>query len=44
MGDPQMTDHLGGPETPEKIRQRHERSSSFGEEATHQTTRENVLT
>ncbi len=25
MGDPAMTDHLGGPETPEKIRERHER-------------------
>src|SRR5262249_23038652 len=25
MGDPAMTVHLGGPETPEKIRERHER-------------------
>ena len=25
MGDPVMTEHLGGPETPEKIRQRHQR-------------------
>ena len=25
MGDPAMTDHLGGPETPQKIRERHER-------------------
>jgi RimJ/RimL family protein N-acetyltransferase len=25
MGDAQMTQHLGGPETPEKIRERHER-------------------
>ena len=25
MGDPAMTEHLGGAETPEKIRQRHER-------------------
>jgi RimJ/RimL family protein N-acetyltransferase len=25
MGDPRMTDHLGGPETPEKIRHRHDR-------------------
>jgi RimJ/RimL family protein N-acetyltransferase len=25
MGDPAMTDHLGGPESPEKIRERHER-------------------
>src|SRR5574341_1385607 len=25
MGDPAMTEHLGGPETPEKIRARHER-------------------
>jgi len=24
MGDPAMTEHLGGPETPEKIRERHE--------------------
>ena len=25
MGDPTMTEHLGGVEAPEKIRQRHER-------------------
>ncbi len=25
MGDPVMTEHLGGPETPEKILKRHER-------------------
>ncbi len=25
MGDPAMTEHLGGPETPEQIRKRHER-------------------
>ena len=25
MGDPAMTEHLGGPETPEKIRERHQR-------------------
>ena len=25
MGDPAMTEHLGGPETPEKIRARHDR-------------------
>lgn len=25
MGDPVMTDHLGGPESPEKIRERHKR-------------------
>ncbi len=25
MGDPVMTEHLGGPETPDKIRKRHER-------------------
>ena len=25
MGDPAMTEHLGGPETPEQIRERHER-------------------
>ena len=25
MGDPAMTEHLGGPETPEKIRDRHTR-------------------
>ena len=25
MGDPRMTEHLGGPETPEKLRDRHDR-------------------
>ncbi len=25
MGDPVMTEHIGGPETPEKIRERHQR-------------------
>jgi RimJ/RimL family protein N-acetyltransferase len=25
LGDPAMTEHIGGPETPEKIRKRHER-------------------
>ena len=25
MGDPQMTEHMGGPETPEKILERHHR-------------------
>ena len=30
MGDPGMTAHLGGPETPEKIRQRHERYTAIG--------------
>lgn len=25
MGDPRMTEHLGGPESPEKLRDRHER-------------------
>jgi RimJ/RimL family protein N-acetyltransferase len=25
MGDPEMTEHLGGPESPEKIAERHER-------------------
>lgn len=35
MGDPVMTEHLGAPETPEKIRDRHERycrSSDSGKE------------
>lgn len=31
MGDPAMTEHLGGPETPEKIRERHERYCRNGE-------------
>ena len=34
MGDPQMTDHLGGPETPEKIRERHERYTAIGNSGT----------
>jgi RimJ/RimL family protein N-acetyltransferase len=25
LGDPRMTEHLGGPESPEKLRERHER-------------------
>jgi hypothetical protein len=25
MGDPRMTEHLGGPESPEKLADRHER-------------------
>ena len=25
MGDPEMTTHLGGPESPEKLAERHER-------------------
>ena len=35
LGDPAMTEHLGGPETPEKLRERHERycrSSDAGKE------------
>ena len=31
MGDPAMTEHLGGPETPEKIRERHERYCRIGD-------------
>jgi RimJ/RimL family protein N-acetyltransferase len=31
MGDPSMMEHLGGPETPEKIRQRHERYCRIGD-------------
>ncbi len=30
MGDPAMTDYLGGPETPEKIRERHQRYCRIG--------------
>ncbi len=30
MGDPAMMDHLGGPETPEKIRDRHARYCQIG--------------
>jgi RimJ/RimL family protein N-acetyltransferase len=33
MGDPVMTEHLGGPETPEKIRRRHERYCLSGDSA-----------
>jgi RimJ/RimL family protein N-acetyltransferase len=32
MGDPAMTEHLGGPESPEKIRERHERYSRLDPE------------
>jgi RimJ/RimL family protein N-acetyltransferase len=35
MGDPDMTEHIGGPETPEKIRERHKRycqSSTSGKD------------
>lgn len=31
MGDPVMTDHLGGPETPQKIRERHQRYCGSGQ-------------
>lgn len=31
MGDPAMTEHLGGPEKPEKIRKRHERYCRIGD-------------
>ncbi len=31
MGDPAMTEHLGGPETPEQIRERHERYCRISE-------------
>lgn len=31
MGDPAMTEHLGEPETPEKIRERHERYCQTGD-------------
>lgn len=34
MGDPAMTEHLGGPETPEKIRERHERYCRIGDTGT----------
>lgn len=34
MGDPAMTDHLGGPETPEKIRHRNERYAAIGDPGT----------
>ena len=30
MGDPRMTEHFGGPETPEKLRARHERYVAIG--------------
>jgi RimJ/RimL family protein N-acetyltransferase len=29
LGDPGMTEHLGGPESPEKLRQRHERYTAL---------------
>ena len=31
MGDPVLTEHLGGPETPQKIRERHERYCRTGQ-------------
>jgi hypothetical protein len=31
LGDPAMTVHLGGPETPEKLKARHERYTRFSE-------------
>jgi RimJ/RimL family protein N-acetyltransferase len=31
MGDPAMTEYLGGPETPEKVRERHERYCRIGD-------------
>ena len=31
MGDPAMTAHLGGPESPEKLRQRHQRYCRIGD-------------
>lgn len=31
MGDPVMTEHLGGPETPEKIAERHQRYCGIGD-------------
>lgn len=34
MGDPVMTEHLGGPESPEKLRQRHERYCRIGDSGT----------
>lgn len=34
MGDPAMTDHLGGPEKPKKIRERHERYRRIGDSGT----------
>jgi RimJ/RimL family protein N-acetyltransferase len=34
MGDPAMTEHLGGPESPEKLRERHERYCRIGESGT----------
>lgn len=33
LGDPAMTEHLGGPESPEKIRERHERYLRLGDSA-----------
>ena len=29
LGDPKMTEHLGGPESPEKLRERHERYTAL---------------
>ena len=34
MGDPAMTAHLGGPESPEKIQQRHQRYCRIGDSGT----------
>ena len=34
MGDPRMTEHLGGPETAEKLRDRHERYTKLAETGT----------
>jgi RimJ/RimL family protein N-acetyltransferase len=34
MGDPAMMEHLGGPETPEKIRERHARYCKISESGT----------
>lgn len=34
MGDPAMTEHLGGPESPEKIRDRHRRYCAIGASGT----------
>lgn len=34
MGDPAMMEHLGGPESPEKLRERHERYCRIGDSGT----------
>lgn len=34
LGDPAMMEHLGGPESPEKLRSRHERYCRIGESGT----------